>query len=93
MYSTFFWLGSLTRYQPVELFKALNGPEGAFFREFIETRPNQLLYMLAADVKQQDVTRGDHLELTNAFRYFEGAIFRRESNPCPDPLLRREQAK
>ncbi|WP_283091849.1 YaaC family protein [Brevibacterium sp. SMBL_HHYL_HB1] len=57
VYSTFFWLGSLTRYQPVELFEALDGKLGPFFREFLESQPKQLLYMLASDAKQQDVTR------------------------------------
>lgn len=57
VYSILFWLGSLTRYQPVELFDLLNGPEGPFFREFIATQPNQLLYMLTSEAKRQDVTR------------------------------------
>lgn len=57
VYSTFFWLGSLTRYQPVELFDALDGRYGPFFREFLETQPKQLLYILASEAKRQDVTR------------------------------------
>lgn len=57
IYSTLFWLGSLTRYQPVELFDALEGKYGPFFREFLETQPKQLLYILASDLKRQDVTR------------------------------------
>lgn len=57
IYSTLFWLGSLTRYQPVELFDVLDGRLGPFFREFLETQPKQLLYILASDAKQQDVTR------------------------------------
>jgi hypothetical protein len=57
IYSIFFWLGSLTRYQPVELQTILNGAYGPFFREFLETQPNQLLYILASDIKKQNVTR------------------------------------
>lgn len=57
VYSTFFWLGSLTRYQPVELFDALDGKYGPFFREFLETQPKQLLYILASEAKRQDVTK------------------------------------
>lgn len=57
VYSTLFWLGSLTRYQPVELLHTLEGPLGPFFREFLETQPTQLLYMLASELKQQDVTK------------------------------------
>ena len=57
IYSTLFWLGSLTRYQPVELFDALDGKFGPFFREFLETQPKQLLYILASETKRQNVTR------------------------------------
>ena len=57
IYATLFWLGSLTRYQPVELFQALDGPYGPFFREFLETQPKQLLYILASDAKRQNVTK------------------------------------
>lgn len=57
IYSILFWLGSLTRYQPVELLEALDGSFGPFFREFLETQPTQLLYVFASEVKQQDVTK------------------------------------
>lgn len=57
VYATFFWLGSLTRYQPVELLETLGGPLGPFFREFLETQPSQLLYIFASEIKQQDVTK------------------------------------
>lgn len=57
IYATLFWLGSLTRYQPVELFDALDGNYGPFFREFLETQPRQLLYILASDAKQQVVAK------------------------------------
>ena len=57
VYSILFWLGSLTRYQPVELLDTLDGPLGPFFREFLETQPSQLLYIFASEIKQQDVTK------------------------------------
>ncbi|KRF44605.1 hypothetical protein ASH01_11475 [Terrabacter sp. Soil811] len=57
IYSTLFWLGSLTRYQPVELLDVLDGTYGPFFREFLETQPTQLLYVLASEFKKQDVTK------------------------------------
>jgi hypothetical protein len=57
IYSIFFWLGSLTRYQPVELFNLLDGPYGAFFREFLATQPSQLLYIFVSEIKRQDVAR------------------------------------
>lgn len=56
-YALFFWLGSLTRYQPVELLELFDGSFGAFFREFLETEPTQLLYLFASEAKQQIVTR------------------------------------
>ena len=57
LYLTLFWLGSLTRYQPVELLEILDGAYGPFFREFLATQPQQLLYMLASEFKHQDVSR------------------------------------
>jgi hypothetical protein len=57
IYALFFWLGSLTRYQPVELLEILDGPYGAFFREFLATQPSQLLYLWASEFKRQDVAR------------------------------------
>ncbi len=56
IYAVMFWLGSLTRYQPVELLQNLNGEYGAFFSEFLATQPNQMLYMMASEFIQQDVT-------------------------------------
>ncbi len=57
VYMILFWLGSLTRYQPVELLNLLDGQLGPFFREFLETQPSQLLYILASEIKNQNVTR------------------------------------
>jgi hypothetical protein len=56
-YAVLFWLGSMTRYQPVELLELLDGPYGAFIREFLATQPAQLLYLLTSEFKQQEVTR------------------------------------
>jgi hypothetical protein len=57
VYMLLFWLGSLTRYQPVELLATLNGPLGGFFREFLATQPQQLLYILASEFRSQEVSR------------------------------------
>lgn len=56
IYAILFWLGSLTSYYPVDLLEALEGPLGPFLREFLETQPTQLLYMLASFVKQQEIS-------------------------------------
>jgi hypothetical protein len=57
IYAILFWLGSLTRYQPVELLELLDGGYGTFFHEFLATQPSQLLYMLTSEFKKQDVAR------------------------------------
>ena len=57
IYSVLFWLGSLTRYQPVALLEILEGSYGPFFREYLATQPSQLLYLLASEFKQQDVAK------------------------------------
>lgn len=57
IYAVLFWLGSLTRYQPVQLLEILEGPYGAFFREFLATQPTQLLYLFASEFLGQDVSR------------------------------------
>lgn len=57
VYALFFWLGTLTRYQPVDLLEILSGPYGPFFEEIIETQPAQLLYYLASEAREQDVSR------------------------------------
>lgn len=57
IYSILFWLGSLTRYQPVDLFELFDGPMGPFFREFLATQPLQLLYQFASEIKRQEVAR------------------------------------
>lgn len=56
-YSLLFWLGSLTRYQPVDLLDTLAGPFGPFFEEFIATQPAQLLYFFASEARAQDVSK------------------------------------
>lgn len=57
VYALLFWLGSLTRYQPVELLELLQGTYGGFFREFLATQPSQLLYILASELMEKDVAR------------------------------------
>jgi hypothetical protein len=57
VYVILFWLGSLTRYQPVELLDILAGPLGPFLQEFIQTQPSQMLYMLASEIRMQDVSK------------------------------------
>ncbi|GAB2678270.1 hypothetical protein GCM10027194_08120 [Thalassiella azotivora] len=57
IYSLMFWLGSLSRYQPLDLLSAFNGGHGPFLREFLETQPQQLLYFMASEFGQQDVAK------------------------------------
>ena len=57
IYSALFWLGSMTRYQPVELLELLEGGYGPFFREFLAAQPPQLLYMFASEFRKQEVAK------------------------------------
>ncbi len=57
IYAVMFWLGSLTRYQPVALLDLLDGPYGAFFREFLASQPTQFLYIIASEFKHQGVAK------------------------------------
>jgi hypothetical protein len=58
VYALFFYLGSLTRYQPVTLDGLLRGSYGPYLRELVAVQPNQWLYALASEFRQQEVTRG-----------------------------------
>lgn len=59
LYAGFFWLGYLSRYFPSELVDLQNGKFGPFLAEFIESQPQQLLYLFASEVKQQVVTKSN----------------------------------
>jgi hypothetical protein len=54
----FYYLGSVVRYRP-HLFAAMTeGTYGAFIAEFIAAQPEQLLYLLASEIRQREVARG-----------------------------------
>jgi hypothetical protein len=53
----FYYLGSVVRYRP-HLFAAVaEGRYGAFIAEFIAAQPNQLLYLLASEMRKREVAR------------------------------------
>lgn len=56
-YALMFFLGSLTRYHPDYLLGIFDGRFGAFFREFLATQPQQVLYEFASEFRQQEVTK------------------------------------
>jgi hypothetical protein len=56
-YLLMFFLGSLSRYHPDYLLKILDGPYGTFFREFLTTQPQQMVYAFASELKRQEVSR------------------------------------
>jgi hypothetical protein len=58
VYATFYYLGSLTRYQPVALAELLRGAYGPYIRELVSVQPNQWVYEMANEFRQQEVTRG-----------------------------------
>lgn len=59
VYALMFYLGSLTRYRPRELFELLDGPFGGFFREFLATQPLQFVYEMACEFTEQEITRAE----------------------------------
>lgn len=57
IYAIMFYLGSLARYQPLELLAILEGSYGAYIREFLATQPSQWLYSVTSEFKRQEVSR------------------------------------
>lgn len=51
-----YYLGSITRYQPSVFLAALDGPHGAFLREFLASQPQQFLFGLACEFARQEIS-------------------------------------
>jgi hypothetical protein len=56
-YALIFYLSSVTRYRPERFLKTLDGKYGAFIRQFLEGLPDQFLFEMACEFRQQEVTR------------------------------------
>lgn len=59
IYGVMYLLGSLTRYRPVYLLNALSGTYGAFLSEFLATQPQQFVFGLACEFRQQEVSKAE----------------------------------
>jgi hypothetical protein len=57
IFAFFFYLGSVTRYQPQRIDGLIRGSYGAQLEEAVINLPNQFLYLTASELSQQDVTR------------------------------------
>ncbi len=57
LYLATFYLGSLTRYNPVAFQGFLRGRYGPFIREFFANQPQQFLYAIASEFNEQEVAR------------------------------------
>jgi len=57
IYALFYYLGSVTRYQPHLFTKILNGKYGAQIMDIINSQPNQFIYHMASEFAEQDVTQ------------------------------------
>jgi hypothetical protein len=56
VYALMYYLGSITRYQPSIFLAALDGPYGAFLREFLASQPQQFLFGLACEFARQEIS-------------------------------------
>jgi len=56
VYVLMYYLGSITRYQPSIFLAALDGPYGAFLREFLGSQPQQFLFGLACEFARQEIS-------------------------------------
>jgi hypothetical protein len=57
IYAIMYYLGSITRYRPHHLEAILGGVYGPMIDGFISDQPRQFIYLLASDLRKQDVTK------------------------------------
>ena len=57
MYAAIYYLGSITRYRPVDFAKILDGKFGAQVHTLLTELPAQFLYMMASEFAKQEITR------------------------------------
>ncbi len=56
-YAMMFYLGSVTRYNPPLFREMMESRYGAFLREFLSSQPQQFVYGMACEFKQQEVSK------------------------------------
>jgi hypothetical protein len=58
LYLLFFYLGSVTRYRPVDYQGIMKGKLGWVLREFLAVGPNQFLFLYASELLSRPVVMG-----------------------------------
>lgn len=56
-YAVMYYLGSITRYRPHHFRKVTDEAYGAFVQELLSNQPDQILYLLASEFAQREVTK------------------------------------
>ena len=57
IFSTMYYFGSVTRYNPHQFNEFLSNEQGVFIQEFIANTPDQFLFLMASEFSEQEVTR------------------------------------
>lgn len=57
MWMLIFFFGSVVRYRPQEFAAIANGRYGAWATDLVSAQPEQLLFMLASEIRQREVAR------------------------------------
>lgn len=57
LYLATYYFGSITRYKPLQLTSILESNIGPFVQEFFTNQPSQILYLMASEFVEQEVTK------------------------------------
>ena len=57
LWALWFYFGSVVRYRPHHFDGMVAGPFGAYITEFVAAQPEQLLYLLASELRQREVAK------------------------------------
>ncbi len=56
-FAVFYYLGSVARYRPQQFDVILSGRYGSFVEEVLTSQPQQLIYLIASEFAEREVTR------------------------------------
>jgi len=57
VYAVLYYLGSITRYRPHHFNSIMSGDFGAQIQEILSNQPNQMVFLLASEFAEQEITR------------------------------------
>ena len=57
LWALFFYFGSIVRYRPHHFDAISAGPYGPFVTEFISAQPEQMLYLLASEMREREIAK------------------------------------